>query len=389
MMVVKMMWRGVMRMIGIGLIWITPISIISMGALLGCGGGAHHADTARRELAPANPEAVRTFVDGVHAMQRGGDDRAVASFNAALRIDANLWEAHYNLGVIHRRRNELSQAAEELQAARTIQPAAREPLLALAEVEHARGHNDQAINLLRAFRDQQPTSVEVRVALATLLREAQHYDEALAEAREALVRDPGNARALAEVGRIYRAKGQYDVAELVFKKALAVAPSADLHNDLGLLALARGDTQAAFDEFAQALTLDAHNAAARLNQGSVLLHAGDYDGAVEQFRAVVREDSGNVDAHIGLGIALRGKGDHQGARQEYERALVLSPNHPEGLFDLAILKAEFLDQRPDARTFFQRFLDTGAATASQREVAERYLREIPAPQSAAPPRAHR
>lgn len=353
---------------------------LSLSLASACGGGTVEMSTEHRELPPVNPAAVRKFAEGARILARGGvqnENRAMEHFREALEIDPNIWEAHYNLGVVYRRRNDFVHAIESFEAARRIQPASRDALLALAEARYSSGGREAASELLSTFLQSQPTAVDVRVALATMLRERGEFNDALEQAREALVRDPQNSRALAEVGRVYRAREQYDVAELVFKKALELTPqSAELHNDLGLLALARGDTQEAFLEFRRAIEVDARYSPAHLNQASVLLHAGDYAGAEGEYRAVLREDDEHLDARVGLGICLRGRGQHREAQREYERALELSANYPAALFNLAILKAEFLNQRPQARELFQRFLDTGAATDSQREVAERYRTEI-------------
>ena len=71
-------------------------------------------------------------------------------------------------------------------------------------------------------------------------------------AREVLVRNPSETRALVEVGRVYRAQKELDVAELVLEKARIIDDkNAAIYNELGLLALDRGDTQLAFTQFAQ------------------------------------------------------------------------------------------------------------------------------------------
>jgi tetratricopeptide (TPR) repeat protein len=115
-----------------------------------------------------------------------------------------------------------------------------------------------------------------------------------------------------------------------------------------------------------------------MNQGSVLLQAGDWEGAAAQFEAVLDIDDDDLDARVALGICHRGQGDHRRARRAYERVLDDAPNHPAALFNLGVLKAEFLNQRPASRELFERFLRVAPSDAPQREMAERYLREIPA-----------
>ena len=166
--------------------------------------------------------------------------------------------------------------------------------------------------------------------------------------------------------------------ENLFDNPFAALP---LFGDLAkaLEGLARGDTQAAFQQFARATDLDPTFVAAHMNEGSVLLHAGDWAGAIEQYRAVLRQDDDHLDARVALGAALRGQGEHRAARREYERVLDANENHPAALFNLGVLFAEFLDRRDRARPYFERFVRVAPSSGPQAEMAQQYLRDIPAP----------
>lgn len=361
------------------------------GLTPGCGGGTTDTgvgeETAGGELPEISDEARAAFERGVRAMAERGRPaarRARDAFEEALTLEPTLWEARYNLGVLSRREGELAAAAEAFEAARVLAPNSTDVLTALAEVRWALGERDTAAALLQTYVSGHPDEVAARVQLATMLRELRNFDGALAQAREALIRDPRNALALAEVGRVYRAREQYDVAELVFRKALELGESAALHNDLGLLELARGDTQAAFEQFRAAIALDAGFAPAHINQGAVLLRAGDYPGAEAEYRAVLEHDRDNVDARVALGVCLRGRGEHRDARREYEQVLEDHPNHAAALFNLGVLLAEFLDDRPGALERFRRYLEVAPGGAPEREMAERYVRDIGAELAPAP-----
>jgi tetratricopeptide (TPR) repeat protein len=357
-------------------------------SLVGCGGRQPETQLAQRELPPPDPRAVRQFVEGVRLMKRGGranERKAIRRFELALQVDANLWEARYNLGVLARRSGDLSTAIEHFEAALATQPGSAEALLALAEARHGLGEHGAAGKLLASLVAGRPDALEARVALAAILREKGDHKGSLEQAREVLIRDPSNVRALAEVGRVYLDRKRHDVAALVFQKALALTGDADPHfraqvlNDMGLLELARGDTQLAFEHFAKAIHADPKYAPAHMNQGSVLLNAGDYQGARAEYEAVIRMDPKHRDARVALGAALRGLGQHQQARKHYEQVLDDAPHHPAALFNLAVLKADFLDQRPAARPLFERYLRVAPKGDPQRRAAERYLQEIPAP----------
>jgi tetratricopeptide (TPR) repeat protein len=321
--------------------------------------------------------------------------RARARFERALSIDPNLWEAHYNLGVLDRRAGELARAISHFEAARSTQPAAVEPLRALAEAKAASGDVGAAVDLLEDLVRARPDDADARVSLAALNRRQGRYRPALEQAREVLIRDPQNRRALLEVGRVYRARSRLDVAELVFQKAFALTEEADaseraeIRNEQGLVDLARGDTQAAFQRFDEALALDSSFGPAHTNEASVLLAAGDYEGAKTHYEALLSEDSGDTDARIGLAICLRGLGHPRQALREYNRVLEAQPGNVDALFDLGVLEAEFLDRRPRARERFVRFLELAPRDHEKREDAQRYLEEIPAPAPRPAPRRRR
>jgi len=350
----------------------------------GCG-GATAEGSGRVELPPADPEAVRHYTSGNRALSRGNLQRARNQYRRALAVDENLWEARYNLGVLERRAGRLEEAKTELDAALAIQPLARETLLAAAEVEYALENAGTAIDRLQTLLEHHPEDFDARVSLAVILREEERWSDALEQAREVLIRDPSQLRALLEIGRVYRAQEQWDVSRLVLDKALALTDEdeatirAEILTERGLLELSRGDTQAAFDAFESAIAADADYHPARMNMGSVLLRAGDYAGARAQYEAVLERDGDDVAARVALGVALRGLGEHRQAKRQYDRVLRDHPDHPDALFDLAVLQAEFLNQRPRARRTFQRYLSSAPRRHPGRERAEQYLVEIPAP----------
>ncbi len=361
--------------------WIAAASVTA--PLGGCGSANETRSSVT--LPPANPAAVKEYVRGVRLMSRadaGSQRRARRYFLRAIEVDPNLWEAQYNLGVLHRNQGELDLAAKRFAAARAIYPDAIEPRLALAEVEHSRGERRKAASLLEDVIEKHDDARDARLRLAAIYREDERYEKALEQAREVLIRDPSDVAALLEVGRVYRAREQYDVAQLVFQKAFELTKDdarntrAQIQNEQGLLELARGDTQAAFQAFDAAAVSDPEFTPARMNKGSVLLSAGDYDGAASEYRAVLQADADELHARVALGAALRGLGKHRQAKREYERVLKAAPNHLAALFNLAVLRAEFLDQRPRALELFRRFVELAPRNHEKRAMAEQYIEEI-------------
>lgn len=358
-------------------------------AACACGGTGKRAVTVRA-LPEANPEAAKRYLKASTLMQSesaSSSARAEGLLKEALAIDGLLWEAHYNLGILYRRRGELHGAQRELEAAREIQPGAGEPLLALAEIYDVLDKPQQAAGALEDYLELDPKAQHVRVAWTALLRKQERFEDALAQARIVLLANPKDGGALLEVGRTYRQRGEYDAAELIFRRALLLDEKSPApHNELGLTALMRGDTQLAFTHFAHAIEADKTFMAAHVNQAVVLLRAGDYEAAAREYRKVLEADGDHDDARVGLGVALRAQGKHADAEAEYERVLARTQNHAAALYDLALLRAEFLSQPQQARPLFERFVDV-AGEGSARTTAQRYLDTLPkapAPSKPAP-----
>lgn len=366
---------------------------LALALLVGCATTTHPLeDQAKRNAQTVRDDrAMRAFVEGAEQLARGTPKslaRARELLAQAVELNPNLWEAHYDLGLAERRSGAIDRARAPLENAQRLAPDAAEPLFALAELALAQGDRDRAASQLEQYLQREPAQIDARLALAAVERERGKLDHALVLAREVLVKDPRAIKALLEVGRIYRARQEYEVAELVLEKARALAEgSALVFNELGLLALARGDTQLAFTHFGKAEQLDPRFVPAHLNQGSVLLRAGDYEGAERAYKAAVgheREDpaltvggaSLHEDALIGLGIAQRGQGKYREARATYEKVLDAHPSQLAALYNLAVLLADFMDQRKAALPLFERYLSTAPNSDSHRASAERYLQDI-------------
>jgi tetratricopeptide (TPR) repeat protein len=332
------------------------------------------------QIAQARKDAIRKLVSGAEQLKGRSPkalERAEQDLGAAVKLDPTLWEAHYDLGLVARKRHDLALACEHFSHAATLAPDAPEPSLGQASCERERGNFDRAAGLLLAHLQKHPDDLGARLTLAAVHRERGKPEEAKSAVHDVLVAHADNIPALLEVGRIYVQTKELDVAELVLEKAKGLAPNdASVHNALGLVALERGDTQLAFTHFAKAQSLDARFVDAFVNQGAVLVRAGDYAAAERSYRSAVKNAPDRLDAHIGLGIALRGLARYKDAEQAYRQVLLVEPLHLAALFDLAVLKAAFMDQKAEALPLFEQVLSYAPPNTPQRADAQRYVEDI-------------
>jgi tetratricopeptide (TPR) repeat protein len=362
-------------------LWPLCTAILLLSA---CGGGPHKQSAALPTVRPAVPQAAAKLALGAQlAKSASGRDRAIAAMREAIAIDPNLWEAHYNLGVLLAQAGDLAGAEPSLEHAANLAPDAEEVAMALGQVRRQRGEQRQAADGLKLFVDRHADATTVRVLYVGALRDSGRVDEARAEARELLRRKPGDATALSELALCELAKGELDSAELLVKEAVSSnKESAVAHRTAGLIFLAKGDDAAAFASFVKATQFDPKDTTARLNMGTVLLRAGVYPKAEDQFRAVLAVSKEDADATIGLAAALRGQADKdrpakfREAQKLLEAVLARDPHNVGAEFDLAVLLADFLKKPAEATPLFRRFLADSPPDHPARAEADRQLKAV-------------
>ncbi|WP_394825181.1 tetratricopeptide repeat protein [Pendulispora albinea] len=353
--------------------------------LAACGGSAPQkvavATSAKKVVPPPQSSAVTKMVQGtLAAKEPSGRERAIQLFREAIALDPNLWEAHYDLGVVMAGGGDLAGAEDALRRSAKLAPDAIEVVMALAEVERRRGENKEGAEILGDYLRRHPQSPDIQARYVAALRDSGQLDKAMSQARDLLVKRPGDAAALAELALCHLAKGERDMAQLLTQQArTANAKSAVAERATGLVLLAAGDDARAFAAFAKAAQYDPQDTTARLNMGSVLLRAGAYAKAEEQYRAILAVSPEDGDAKIGLAAALRGQGSRERsgkwdeARSVLEGLLAREPHNVAALFNLAVLDIEFLKRPADARPLIVRFLSDAPGDHPARAEAERYL----------------
>jgi tetratricopeptide (TPR) repeat protein len=362
-------------------------------ALAGCGGGA--AGAAGRGgkpvapvLDPVKPAALREMDAALRALQRRGPaarEDAQARFEAAVAIDGTLWEAWHNLGVLANEDGDGEAAVAAFGRALQVNPAHTPSRIGRAEAHAQRGKSDEARadleQCLRELEADDPLRAGVAARLAALLRDARKYDAAVEVLRDQLRGQGATSRIYAELGLIYLVQARLELAQLVLARALELdARDPAVHNALALLSLQQGKAQEAFHRFDQATSLDPDYLDARFNKASVLLDAGDHGRAKQELAIVVERKPDDHAARVALGLAHRGLRDFPGARQIWDQVILDAPRRSvaraDALYNLAILKAFFLEDVQGAKHDLERYLQDAPASHPRRKDAEDKRKEL-------------
>jgi tetratricopeptide (TPR) repeat protein len=131
----------------------------------------------------------------------------------------------------------------------------------------------------------------------------------------------------------------YADAETLYRTTLAGNPSCYLClNNLGTMAVAQGDSNAAIERFEAALRIQPDLPETQNNLANLLLERGDVGQAIDHYRRSLAMAPRNVIARTNLGIALVRSGRLEEAASEFEEALRTMPGYGPAAQNLDVLR---------------------------------------------------
>jgi Tfp pilus assembly protein PilF len=135
------------------------VASLALALVLGACGGGSKPGRARKPgdrgaaLEPVKPEALREFDKAMRMLRRDArddDGEAQARLERALELDASLWEAWHDLGVIHLAAGDVDEATTAFGKALGINPGHAPTLLGRAEAARAADQGSAARDDYRA-----------------------------------------------------------------------------------------------------------------------------------------------------------------------------------------------------------------------------------------------
>jgi tetratricopeptide (TPR) repeat protein len=180
----------------------------------------------------ANPQAWMARIDlGKDLFQQGRLEEAVAQYDQALAIRADLPEAYYNRGSTFLRLGRLPEAVADLQAALLLQPASPDAQTNLGNALARSGRVGEAIPHYEEALRIQPDAADARANLIRALllsvpaqAQAREWGKASAACAEVLRLDSLNIEARADLGNILLIQGQFAAAIAQYETVLRLKP---------------------------------------------------------------------------------------------------------------------------------------------------------------------
>jgi arylsulfatase A-like enzyme/Tfp pilus assembly protein PilF len=256
----------------------------------------------------------------------GRVDAAIAKVTRVLSQDPDVVEGHTLLGTLYSKAERYRDAVASYQAALRLDPEHDGAAFSLALAYKNLGDLDAAEAGFQRAKQLDPRTGKVRWQLADISMQRGRFGEAEAELLEALKLTVDRPSFLLKLGECYIEMQRYDQAETRIKAALAEQGRLPLARyDLGLIYEARGQQADAMRAYESELHEHPGTSAASLNLGKLLDAAGRRPEAIARFRESVASSPAFAQGHLYLSKALLDAGDLDGAQRAARRGLELKP----------------------------------------------------------------
>ncbi len=267
-------------------------------------------------------------------------ESATASYRNAASIAPRDFRWSYYLGYLSQQEGWLEAAEAAFQNALGSRPLNIANRVHLAEVLVGLDRPTEAIVHLQQLLSEYPEEASVHAALGRIAQGEGRHEEAIQHLQAALQKVPSANRLHYPLALAYRSLGDEQEARkhLALHGAVGVRPADPLMDALAELLqgervhLLRGRAafQAArFQEAAQAFQAaadaDPKSARARVNLGTALARMGESEAAMNQYHQAIAIDPESGSAHFNLGESFASRGSFTEARIHLGQAIAIDP----------------------------------------------------------------
>jgi tetratricopeptide (TPR) repeat protein len=262
--------------------------------------------------------------------ERGRWAEAEAELRKALSLNPDQADWHYNLGMTLEAAGRDPEALASYERAIALAADLVEPLIAAGIVSNRLQRYETAIDWLEQAIAMAPGSEPSYAHLIDALTRLGRHDDAETTfylAQQAL--PEASPHCLAAIAESLIERRDFERAGWCLKEALRVEPQMPRGRArLAAVLAATGKPQRALQMYLRDLRDDPGNIDTLLDYGELMLDLGRLPEASEKFRRVLEMEPANVDAHFRLGQIAMTAGRYEQAHLEFELVLKLDPHFP-------------------------------------------------------------
>jgi tetratricopeptide (TPR) repeat protein len=302
--------------------------------------------------APAGTPPSKVYdAIGVWFAQKDDLKCSVAAFQQALRLEPHSAEAHFDLGLVRQRQQQIDAAIQDFQLALQYDPGLLQARCALGSVLRDPAGAEAEFRKALAVN---PKLVCALDGLAQVLLNGGRYDAALDSWRQAVRIQPDDpdlqlalATATYKAAKARQADGMppVDGAEVadairLFTDLLGKHPGITAaHFTLGNIYANEQRFREAADEYRLVVRQDPTDTVALAAEVKALVSVTAYTDAFAPARDYVRQKPGDPSGHVLLGMVYRGLGDYAKAEPELELGAARAPDDFDARYQLGFVLA--------------------------------------------------
>jgi tetratricopeptide (TPR) repeat protein len=229
-------------------------------------------------VAPLAPAASQALNEGVQLYQDGRLEAAALALERAIACRHDLAEAHFFLGLVHKKRGSLEDAVDSLLLATTFRAKYADAWFQLGAIELALGRTGDAERSFNAALAGEPGHAGARAACAKLCEDRKQFSAALAHWQAVIAVQPDHAIGYCNLGRLTLRVSLDDAEALRYvRQALALAPGlAEAHSCHAQILQFQGRCREAIAAADHALQLDPAAAHTRMIRALARLSLGEF-----------------------------------------------------------------------------------------------------------------
>jgi tetratricopeptide (TPR) repeat protein len=346
-------------------------------------GSRLEAEESVRRLCPDGAAGI--FLAGYALEQSGNPDRALLSYQEALKIDPEFTPANGRIGLLLLEKGRPDEAALLLtNAVRSHHDPAYHK--GLARIFSTSNLHSLAIAHYQEALKSYPADAGLLTGLARVYQQAGQTGQAEQLYRRTLALNPGNRESLLGLAAGHQAAGEYDKALELLRKAEAADPlDKEVHRLKAELYTRKGDsTNAEIESLLAGIPVPTKAPAPAGREGDTLFAAREFAKAVEAYRAESSAAPADAELKRKLARALVAAGRDDEAIAAFKEADRLQPGNQElhrslgqlyerkGLFDEAIVEYRQTLQSGEESEVRQRLGDIYLQRGSLPQAIEQY-----------------
>ncbi len=285
-------------------------------------------------------QVIREEINQAEESLRGANNRllgqATAELQEAIKLDPNLAEAHYMLGVCFRQQENLEDAVASFKEVIRLRAEYRDinyalSRYALGEIYRQRGQDDLAEKefeeATRARAAVSPVSAQDYINQGVGFLGNQQFGEAREAFEKALDLEPDNPEAMLNLGAVYQESGNYNSAFSIYQNVLKLTtPPEAIYYRLSSLYQQMGDDQSAFDTIKKAADKNTRSAKLQYWLGNAYRRRKDEAQAMASYINAFRIDPDNADARFNLAMIYLGRKQQQDAILQFNEVVRIRPD---------------------------------------------------------------